>query len=266
MNAGHAAVIDNIFGEPRRAGQVGGGQQAVVPKHVEADQERVAGERREQLIGRVPVACRSKRQNLPDALAGGFEKIRKRNASGPSSPIPKWPGRDVGCSRMPLARGNISVSLQQGHRKIAQYFFHAQDPEWPRPSARSSTPPARLGKNQRGVLPIAGCDRRGQPAQSATANSAHSSPSPPRKRHNVLGMGAGFRGMYSPSANSVAWRGGSRATSRSPTASRRLSRFAAEFRRRARPRPSDSRPAQRIEQVACASGNRPDGGCPGPPG
>jgi hypothetical protein len=41
------------------------------------DHQRVPGERGEALVRRVTVACRAKRQHLPDGDAGGGEKIEK---------------------------------------------------------------------------------------------------------------------------------------------------------------------------------------------
>src|SRR6185437_13734922 len=61
----HALEIDAILGKAVRVGRF------------EADQQGIAGKRGEELVRRLAIAGRSKRQHLPESLAGIVEPIGK---------------------------------------------------------------------------------------------------------------------------------------------------------------------------------------------
>ena len=74
----HRSIVDPVARKVRHIGNVVGRQQPGFVQPVEADQLRIAGEGREPLVGRVAVAGRAERHDLPQALAGGVQKIHKR--------------------------------------------------------------------------------------------------------------------------------------------------------------------------------------------
>ena len=59
-----------------------GGKPAVSHQALEADQERVAGKGGERGVGRAAVAGGAERKNLPEALLGGVEEVRKGEGGG----------------------------------------------------------------------------------------------------------------------------------------------------------------------------------------
>ena len=63
-------VVHGVVREAGRGREVVGGEPALVAQILRRDEEGVAGERRERLVGRVAVAGGRERQHLPDRLAG----------------------------------------------------------------------------------------------------------------------------------------------------------------------------------------------------
>ena len=67
-------------------------------RQIEADQQRIAGERGKALVWRVAVAGRSERQHLPESLAGRGEQVeeldraRRRGRRCRSGPAGRWDG------------------------------------------------------------------------------------------------------------------------------------------------------------------------------
>ena len=57
--------------------QVGSGQQALLAQAVEGDEQRVARERREALVGRVAVAGGAEGEDLPEGLAGLRQEVQE---------------------------------------------------------------------------------------------------------------------------------------------------------------------------------------------
>jgi len=67
-------AVEALLAQARRGDDVFGVEQAVLREVDGVDEERVAGKRREPLVGRVPVAGRPERQDLPERLAGAGEE------------------------------------------------------------------------------------------------------------------------------------------------------------------------------------------------
>src|SRR5579863_8992320 len=63
--------------EPGSAGQVLSRKQPLFAERIQVEQERIAGECREQLVRRVPISRRPERQYLPDLLLRLRQKLHK---------------------------------------------------------------------------------------------------------------------------------------------------------------------------------------------
>ena len=70
-------------GAARRSFALGRSEQALVDQTVEADEQRIAGERGEALIRRVAVAGGPERQHLPELLAGRGEEVEELDRARP---------------------------------------------------------------------------------------------------------------------------------------------------------------------------------------
>ena len=79
----HGAEIHLVSRKIRTQLQLAGIEITALHERVETDQQRIAGESREALIRRVPIASRAQRQNLPDALAGIAQKVGEAMCLGP---------------------------------------------------------------------------------------------------------------------------------------------------------------------------------------
>jgi hypothetical protein len=71
----HRAVVDVVVGERRVVTQLVCGEEPVLDEQIEADQQRIAGERGEALVGRVAVARRPEWEHLPERLPGAHQEV-----------------------------------------------------------------------------------------------------------------------------------------------------------------------------------------------
>src|SRR5215510_14360536 len=84
--------VDATVLKPRGPASLVFSQQSVLDQPFGADEQRIAGERREALIWRIAVAGRAERQDLPDSLALGREPVDELDR--PRSEVP-----DIGPAR-----------------------------------------------------------------------------------------------------------------------------------------------------------------------
>ena len=92
----HGTEVHLALREAGPLRQVGGGQQALLAQAVEADEQRVAREGREALVGRVAVAGGAERQHLPEALAGLRQEVEEGGRLGPELADAVAPGQRRG--------------------------------------------------------------------------------------------------------------------------------------------------------------------------
>lgn len=62
-------VLNAIIGKRRNVGQVSRTKQSLILERTQVDEQRVAGEGRKALVGRIAESCGIKRQDLPNLLA-----------------------------------------------------------------------------------------------------------------------------------------------------------------------------------------------------
>ena len=92
LPAPHRSEGDMVRGKGR-ASQVTGIQPAVLGQQIRADQERIAGEGRQALVGGVAIACRPQWEHLPKALAGGIEEVHEPIGARPEVADTIGPGQ-----------------------------------------------------------------------------------------------------------------------------------------------------------------------------
>ena len=80
-----AGEVD-VAGWEGLAVRLGLSEQAILDQPFEADEHRIARKRGKTLVRRVAVARRPERQHLPQALAGGREKLDELEGAGPEIP------------------------------------------------------------------------------------------------------------------------------------------------------------------------------------
>ena len=88
----HGGVVDasaatdetpGAAGALGRSRRIGLGEQSLLDQPIEADEQRIAGERGEALVRRIAIAGRAQRQHLPQVLAGRGEEVEERDRARP---------------------------------------------------------------------------------------------------------------------------------------------------------------------------------------
>ena len=69
------AIVDGGFGKWRNAREVGGLQQTLIAQAFEAEEQRIAGEGGETLVGRIAISGGIQRQHLPQFLSGIGQEV-----------------------------------------------------------------------------------------------------------------------------------------------------------------------------------------------
>ena len=108
-------------------------QQSVVNQSFDADEQRIARERGEALIGRIAVAGRSERQYLPEPLTGGPEEVDEFEGARPEVPDTKATGQRSRMEQKAAATERHSSLL----RKPLVLTAKPAASGWPRTGARS---------------------------------------------------------------------------------------------------------------------------------
>ncbi len=92
FEATHRPVINVSRRKCRDAAQIVPAQQALISQPIEADKQRVSGAGGEALKGRVLIASRIQRKNLPQFLPRGMQEIDKAVRLGTEVPRTVGPG------------------------------------------------------------------------------------------------------------------------------------------------------------------------------
>jgi hypothetical protein len=97
LEGGHRVVVHGIRRHRRRVRDVRGLQPSVLDERVEADEQRVAREGGEALVGRVAVTGGAEGQHLPEALARASQEVHEAMGLGPqlADPVAPRQGRRV---------------------------------------------------------------------------------------------------------------------------------------------------------------------------
>ena len=125
-------------GNSGASAQVAGVAGAALDQRVEADQQRIAGEGREALVGRVAVAGGAERQHLPEALAGVVQEVGEAMRFGAQLADAVGPGQRRRMQQDAAGSG-------KSHDGVRLFLRWMERVPWmPVPQARAPAIPSRV--------------------------------------------------------------------------------------------------------------------------